>query len=81
MLNLERKTRLPQPEVAKRLKDFFGEGGLGLTLREESATCYTFEGAGGYVTATLCEAEGETTVELITMEWEVPVKEFAAKLP
>jgi hypothetical protein len=80
MLNLELKTRLPQEEVIKRLKRFFAGEELGLDLKEETARCLTFEGGGGFVTATLCSEEGKTRVDLVTREWEYQVRQFASKI-
>jgi hypothetical protein len=81
MLNLERKTKLSQEEVVKQLRHFFGKEGLGLDLKEETPQCLTFQGGGGYVTATLCPEEGQTRVDLVTQEWDYQVKEFASSLP
>ena len=81
MINLEVKTKLGQEEVVKRLKAFFGKGGLGLDLTEESPQCLSFEGGGGYVTATACSEEGKTRINLVTQEWEHQVKEFSSTLP
>ena len=58
MLNLEVGTELRAEEVIHRLKAFFGKGGLGLEISEETPQCLSFEGGGGYVTATVC-SEGE----------------------
>jgi hypothetical protein len=80
MLNLERKTKLSQEEVLKKLKQFFGKGGLGLELSDEAPQCLTFIGGGGYVTATLCSEEDRTRVNLVTQEWDYDVKEFASSL-
>lgn len=80
MINLEVKTKLSQEEVVKRLKKFFGKGGLGLDMTEESPQCLNFEGGGGYVTATLCLEEGKTRIDLVTQEWDHQVKEFASGL-
>ncbi len=80
MLNLEVKTKSTPEKVVKKLKSYFGEGGQGLKLRDETSQCLNFEGAGGYVTATLCPVDNLTRVELITQEWEYQVKQFAAKL-
>ena len=80
MLNLEVKTKSTPEKVVKKLKSYFGEGGQGLELRDDTSQCLNFEGAGGYVTATLCPEENLTRVELITQEWEYQVKQFAAKL-
>jgi hypothetical protein len=81
MLNLDVKTKVSQEEVMKRLKKFFGKGGLGLDVTEEASQCLTFEGGGGHVTATLCPEEGKTRINLVTQEWENQVKKFASSLP
>jgi hypothetical protein len=81
MLNLDVKTKLSQEEVMKRIKKFFGKGGLGLDVTEEAPQCLTFEGGGGHVTATLCPEEGKIRINLVTQEWENQVKKFASSLP
>jgi len=81
MLNLEKKTKLSEKEAIDRVKRFFGKGGLGMDLKEESPNCLNFEGGGGYVTATICQEEGQSRIDLVTQEWEYQVKEFSAHLP
>jgi hypothetical protein len=81
MLNLEVKTKLSTEEVTKRARRFFGKGGLGLEVSEENPQCLSFEGGGGYVTATLCSEGEKTRVTLVTQEWDFQVKEFASSLP
>lgn len=80
MLKLEKRTKKAPQEVAQKLKDFFGRGGLGLDLNKETPTCLTFEGGGGYVNATLCEEDKGTRIDLATQEWDYQVKEFASRL-
>jgi hypothetical protein len=80
MLKLEKRTKKAPPEVVQKLKDFFGRGGLGLDLKEETSTCLTFEGGGGYVNASLCEEDTGTRIDLTTQEWDYQVKEFASRL-
>ena len=81
MLNMETKTGLSPEEVVQQLKKFFGKGGQGMNLTEENPQCLTFEGGGGYVTATICAAEGgKTSVNLVTQEWDYQVKKFLAGL-
>jgi len=80
MINLEAKTRLTPEQVASSLKKFFGKGGLGLELTEEAPQCLTFEGGGGYVTATLCQDEGKTRISLAAQEWDYQVKQFISSL-
>jgi hypothetical protein len=81
MLNLEIKTKLSAEEALRRLKKFFGEGGLGLSLAEETGQCLSFEGGGGHVTATLCQEGATTRISLTTQEWDHQVREFASRLP
>lgn len=80
MLKLEKRTKKAPQEVIRNLKNFFGKGGLGLDLKEETPVCLTFEGGGGYVSATLCEEDSGTRVDLATQEWDYQVKEFASRL-
>ena len=61
MLKMEVKSKLPPEKIVDKLKGFFGEGGLGLRLEDESAQCLSFHGGGGYVTATLCPEESKTS--------------------
>jgi hypothetical protein len=81
MTNLDVRTKLKQEEVIERLKRFFGKGGLGLDIAEETAQCLTFEGGGGYITATICPEEGKTRINLVSQEWDYQVKKFASGLP
>ena len=80
MINLEARTKLTPEQVASSLKKFFGKGGLGLELTEDTPQCLTFEGGGGYVTATLCLDEGKTRINLVAQEWDHQVKEFVSSL-
>ena len=80
MLNLEVKTKMKPDTVLERFKAYFGEAGLGLTLTSEGPQCVSFEGGGGYVTATLCPEDAVTRINLETREWDYHAKQFAAKL-
>jgi hypothetical protein len=81
MLKLEVQTKLSHQEAIERLKSFFGKGGLGLEIKDEASQCLTFEGGGGFVTATVCPGEGNTRIDLETQEWEYQVKKFSSSLP
>ena len=80
MLRMEAHSKLPAGRVAEKLKSFFGNGGLGLELSEESPGCLTFQGGGGYVTATLCTEKHKTRIDLVTQEWDYDVKKFVSEL-
>jgi hypothetical protein len=81
MVNIEAKTKLGAEEAVNRMKAYFGKGGLGLELTEESSQCLNFEGGGGYITATAC-SEGKTTrISLVSQEWDYHAKKFLSTLP
>jgi len=80
MLNLEVKTKLSPEEVIKRAVAFFGSGGYGLEIKEQSESCAYFEGGGGGVDITTCTEEKGTSVELASREWDYQVNEFARKI-
>jgi hypothetical protein len=80
MIKLEANTKLSSEEVVERLKRFFGKGGLGLEITDESPECLYFEGGGGYVSATVCSEKGQTQLNLVTQEWEYQGKKFISEL-
>jgi hypothetical protein len=80
MLKLNVRTKSKPEEVAKKALEFFGPGGYGLKVTEQSDTCVYFEGGGGGVEVTVCTDEKGTSVDLETREWEYQVKEFAGKI-
>ena len=81
MLNMEVRTALSMEELEKRLKTFFGKGGLGLEIREECPGRLVFSGGGGHVTATWCPEGEKSLLRIVTSEWAVPVKKFIDGLP
>jgi hypothetical protein len=81
MTNLDVRTKLKQEEVSEHLKKFFGKGGLGLEITEETSQCLTFTGGGGYVTATFCPEKDKILINLVTQEWDHQVKKYASSLP
>jgi hypothetical protein len=81
MLNLEVKTKLSQEETIQQLKKYFGKGGLGLEVTEETPQCINFEGGGGHVIATICQEGDKTRIDLVTQEWDYQVKKFVSDLP
>ena len=81
MLNLELKTKLSVEDTLDRIKTYFGKGGLGLEMKDETGDCLNFEGSGGYINATVCADDKKTKIDLVGREWEIQMKEFASKLP
>jgi hypothetical protein len=80
MLSMNTKTKLKPEEVVKKALDFFGPGGYGLTVTNQSDTCISFEGGGGGVDISTCADGKETSVDMETREWEIQIKDFAAKI-
>ena len=81
VINLEVKTKISPEEAIKRTKAYFGKGGLGLNLVEDSPGCFNFSGSGGFVNVLICSEEEKTSITFKSREWEYQVKEFAATLP
>ena len=80
MLKLGTKTKLTPEETIKRAIAFFGTGGYGLKVIEETPTSVNFEGGGGGVAIVACAEEKGSSVDLISREWDYQVKEFVGKI-
>ena len=80
MLKIATKTKLSPEEAIKKAVEFFGPGGYGLEVKEQSTECAYFEGGGGGVDVTACTEEKGSSVELLSREWDYQVKEFIRKI-
>jgi len=80
MIRIETKTKLTPEAAIMQAHKFFGPGGLGLQVKDQSATYARFEGGGGSVEVSACAEEKRTKVELVSQEWEYQVKEFISKI-
>jgi hypothetical protein len=80
MLKLNVRTKSKPEEVVKKALEFFGPGGYGLKVTDQSDTCTSFEGGGGGIDITTCSDDNGTSVDMETREWEYQVKEFAKKI-
>ncbi len=80
MLKIATKTKLSPEEAIKRAAGFFGPGGYGLKVKNQSLGCVYFEGGGGGVNVTACTEEKRTSVVLESQEWDYQVKEFIRKI-
>lgn len=76
MLRLSTTTKLSPEETIKRAVAFFGPGGHGLEVTEQAADGVSFEGGGGGVSMTTSTEGKETSVELLSQEWDYQAKEF-----
>ena len=80
MLRLSADSKLSQEEVIKRAVEFFGPGGYGLEVKEETTESVVFEGGGGGVGITTSSDGKKTTVDITSHEWDYQVKEFIRKV-
>ena len=80
MLKVATKSKLSPEEAIKRAVEFFGPGGHGLEVKNQTPDCAYFEGGGGGVNVTTCAEEKGTSVELESREWDYQVKEFIRKI-
>lgn len=80
LLKLNVRTKRNPDEVVKKALEFFGPGGYGLKVTEQSDTCASFAGGGGDITVTACTDNKGASVDLETREWEYQVQEFARKI-
>ena len=80
MLKLGTDTKLKPEEVIKKAVAFFGPGGYGLKVTQQSETCVTLEGGGGMVDISTSADAKKTSVDIETREWEIQVKEFSRNI-
>lgn len=76
MIRMAAKTSMSPEEAIKRAVAFFGPGGYGLEVTEQSAGYACFEGGGGRVEVSVLSQGKDTSLELVSQEWEYQVKEF-----
>ena len=79
-MRISAKTKLRPDEVIRRATNFFGPGGQGLELTDESDGYVCFEGGGGGVEVTASVEGKKTSVELVSREWDFQVKEFLGNI-
>jgi hypothetical protein len=80
MIRIGAKTRLNPEEVVRRAASFFGPGGYGLEITNESTGYVCLEGGGGVVEVIVSgEAKG-ASVELVSREWDYQAREFLNKI-
>jgi hypothetical protein len=80
MLRMTAGTKLKPVEVVRRAVNFFGPGGYGLEVKDESAGYVCFEGGGGGVEVIVSAKAKGASVELLSREWDYQVKEFLGNI-
>jgi hypothetical protein len=76
MIRMAAKTSMSPEEAIKRAVAFFGPDGYGLEVKEQSAIYACFEGGGGVVEVNASAQGKDTSLELVSQEWDYQLKEF-----
>ncbi len=79
-MRIAAKTKLKPEEVLRRAVNFFGPGGQGLEIKNESSGYVCFEGGGGGVEVVTSAGGKGASVELVSREWDYQVKEFLSNI-
>ncbi len=81
MLRIGTRTKLDPEATIERAVAFFGpDGGYGLKVNDRTADSVCFSDPSGGVDVYACAEENETSVDLISREWDSQVKEFISKI-
>jgi hypothetical protein len=80
MIRMTVKTKLKPEEVVRRAVSFFGPGGHGLEVTNESAGYVCLEGGGGVVEVIASGGAKGASVELVSREWDYQTKEFLGNI-
>jgi hypothetical protein len=75
MLRISGETDLKPQEVILQASKFFTQQ-YGLKIKKQSQERVEMEGGGGGVSIGASTSAKKTEVEIVTTEWEEPVKEF-----
>ena len=75
MLRISGETNLKAADVIQQSAKYFNKQ-YGLTVKEESPDSVELEGGGGGILVKTKAGPHKTEVEIVTTEWEEPVKEY-----
>ena len=80
MLRIAKQTNRWADDVITNAAQFFGPGGVGLTVSHRASDHITLEGGGGFVTVSVAGTDRTTDVTAVTREWESDVQRFLESL-
>jgi hypothetical protein len=69
-------SNLRREEVIEKAKEYFGEGGVGLSVTGRSPCCVYLEGGGGHVSVTASNGKEKTQVQIEVREWDYQARHF-----
>jgi hypothetical protein len=75
MLRISGETNLKPDQVLQQAAKVFTKD-YGLLIKEQTEDSVELEGAGGGILVKTKAGEKKTEVEIVTNEWEEPVKEY-----
>lgn len=80
MIRLGKESKRTAEQVLERAIQYFGQGGEGLDLTEQSESGVRFEGGGGYVVVEVEPKGKHSEVEIVAAEWDYQAKQFLGKI-
>lgn len=81
LLRMGKKTSESKEAVLKKAVVFFGVGGTGLQLVQQSDNLVRLTGGGGHVQVEVTPlADGRSEIDIQTRDWEHDVKRFLEKI-
>lgn len=81
MINMGKKTRLSPAKVVSKAVAYFGPGGVGLEVKEQTENSAQFEAMGGFVTLQVTEeGDGKSDVSVFGREFDYQIKQFVGDL-
>lgn len=80
MIRVAAKSKLKPDELIRRAVKFFGPGGYGLGVKEQTSDYVCLEGGGGVVEVSASVEGKGASVEVVSREWDYQAKEFLDKI-
>ncbi len=75
MLRISGESKMKPEAVIKAAEKYFTEQ-YGLKVKQQDTECIEFEGGGGGVLVSVNAAPKKTEIDVVTTEFENPVKDF-----
>ncbi len=80
MINLGAESKRAPSAVIREAVAFFGEGGLGLEVKDRSDSAVEFVGGGGLVMVSAAAKERGSDVSVVSQEWDHQARQFLSRL-
>ena len=80
MIRLGKESDRRPADVIQAAISFFGPGGVGLAVKEETTRTVWFEGGGGHVLVQAQRRDEVTEIDVEAREWEHQARQFLDRL-